>query len=1131
MTKKKKTIFLIIIIIALLAITAGILVYFGLNKNEITIKYMVNGSWIELSLDKDSKVGDIKQPDKITGYTFSGWYKDPALTLEATSNEVLIDGSQYYAKFTPNTYKVMFYSNLNDGKVIELETLFNTDYTIIEKPDDFINTGYSFVGWSNSRFATWDEESSLILENETKTLKTEGIRYYAVWKGETIINVNFDKSDMEYDIDMSLDKPVVYYGDKVTLPSFEQSVIDYISKIDDPLVKFGGFIVNGTEYNAGETIKNIIEDLEIKIKWVKVDSYLKFDLNLSSMIDNENYSGNKPDTMVIKQNFPTYSFSKLPALTGKFTNYTFKNWNTKSDGTGESYSVNSTFTTKEQENTLYAVWQGKKRIVKFDTSDATFNGSLYLINDIVSNYGNKIVFPKVVEKINQNNNTAFIFGGFKLNDNIYMPGEELLLDTALEEITFTINWVAAPVYSRLQFSLNLPAGETTSQITPEIITKNSEQSLYVYNNLPTLQDLTNYTFKHWNTKSDGTGFNHKGGETFSTTLADNILYAIWEGNELNVTLNTSDIIYSSDVTENQKIKLDETQKAIYGKSYTLPSVSQDLIEKISNSNQSLILTKFGGFIVNGTEYNAGETINNLNNDLSIIVKWVSVDSYLKFDLNLSSMIGNETYDSTLSPLPQVKKQNATSYSYINLPTLDNSQLNNYIFKNWNTSRDGTGTSYGENDTFTTTSSENILYAVYEGKSRVVSLMYGEIELNRISTNFGKTINLEAVYPLDKPQAEYEFNGYYDNSALTGNKLIGSYLINFTEEIKVLYASFEEVGITLEFNANGGNGSYNNLFVKPTNNSYTFTEEEKEALTSALTWNLHILQGFALSQTATVGAWTISLAGVTSKSVTLYAVWEIDKTQITTAGIEAGVFPQTYVGYELNGILKSATLTETGKTYTTDIDNKSTILKEYLYDGKKYVKVPSAKPWKSSGCAFSNNASIAEGATYFFEVEPIKWDVIEDDGKFIAVTKNLLGSNMFARNSTDWEYSNLRSYFKDRFVVEAGLTSYLKQVTHYTSTYSSDVKGKVVTDSVWAPTYLKIQKYYTSSTTRQKQVTDFARATNTYYDYAVFTGYYYLRSAGSTANGCVVDPKGNLNYNSLSAFHSYYGICPAFVLAI
>ena len=50
----------------------------------------------------------------------------------------------------------------------------------------------------------------------------------------------------------------------------------------------------------------------------------------------------------------------------------------------------------------------------------------------------------------------------------------------------------------------------------------------------------------------------------------------------------------------------------------------------------------------------------------------------------------------------------------------------------------------------------------------------------------------------------------------------------------------------------------------------------------------------------------------------------------------GEYPQTYVGNAMNEVLKNASLTETGKTYTTEIMSEVVVLNEYSYGGILYA---------------------------------------------------------------------------------------------------------------------------------------------------------------------------------------------------
>ena len=145
-------------------------------------------------------------------------------------------------------------------------------------------------------------------------------------------------------------------------------------------------------------------------------------------------------------------------------------------------------------------------------------------------------------------------------------------------------------------------------------------------------------------------------------------------------------------------------------------------------------------------------------------------------------------------------------------------------------------------------------------------------------------------------------------------------------------------------------------------------------------------------------------------------------------IEYGEYPQYVVSDMLSSKLEkkylAKKLSRTGKIYTTDSFNnsdkdqkfKSTNYVEYLYGGKKYVRML----FKEKG-TLSNGRNFSDGDYVWIEVSPIKWYVDLENNRLIS--KNLLASGVRFCDSADYYgdfektemYMFLNSYFKNEII--------------------------------------------------------------------------------------------------------------------
>jgi len=109
--------------------SGNITVYAKWTTNQYTITFNVNGGSAISPIEEDfgSSVTAPTSPTK-TGYTFSGWYSDVALTTAYTFTTMLAEDKTVYAKWTINDYTISF--NSNEGtSVTSLNQDFNTAVT------------------------------------------------------------------------------------------------------------------------------------------------------------------------------------------------------------------------------------------------------------------------------------------------------------------------------------------------------------------------------------------------------------------------------------------------------------------------------------------------------------------------------------------------------------------------------------------------------------------------------------------------------------------------------------------------------------------------------------------------------------------------------------------------------------------------------------------------------------------------------------------------------------------------------------------------------------------------------------------------------------------------------------------
>ncbi len=226
-------------------------------------------------------------------------------------------------------------------------------------------------------------------------------------------------------------------------------------------------------------------------------------------------------------------------------------------------------------------------------------------------------------------------------------------------------------------------------------------------NVPTREG---YTFREWNTdpNGDGTSFNPAG--TYALD-ADVTLYAIWDVAQYKIHYEQNPPIDGSTnvavglvtqmpddqiKTHNEDITLDDD-----GVTPTIPNVAQ--------------YYEFAGWNTDpngtGTPYGEG-AIYDLNEDLTLYAQW---DYIIKYHRNEpTDEYGLPMGSAQNIPDDQRKNVNSTDEVIIDDLNIYTSapSIQGYVFKEWNTSADGTGQAYHPNDVYTAKRGED-LYAIWQ----------------------------------------------------------------------------------------------------------------------------------------------------------------------------------------------------------------------------------------------------------------------------------------------------------------------------------------------------------------------------------------------------------------------------------
>ena len=273
--------------------------------------------------------------------------------------------------------------------------------------------------------------------------------------------------------------------------------------------------------------------------------------------------------------------------------FTFKQWNTKSDGTGTAYAAGATYTGNAA-LTLYAIWN---RTVTYNA-----NGGSGAPSAQTAIATNAITLSSV-----QPTYTGFTFKRWNTNASdtgtAYAPGA-----------SYAAGRASATLYAIWNHTITYNANGGSGAPGSQTALKTS--AITVSTTKPT---RNGYTFHHWNTKADGTGTTYNPGSTFAANAAGVTLYAIWhhtltynanggsnapetqsaavgtpitvstavptKANHRFIKWNTSADGTGADIVAGQTLGADDTNRTIYAIwEFYIPPVTSKLICTRSNAS-------------------------------------------------------------------------------------------------------------------------------------------------------------------------------------------------------------------------------------------------------------------------------------------------------------------------------------------------------------------------------------------------------------------------------------------------------------------------------------------------------------------------------------------------------------------
>ena len=356
--------------------------------------------------------------------------------------------------------------------------------------------------------------------------------------------------------------------------------------------------------------------------------------------------------------------TNLNANTFTRSNFTFAGWNTVANGTGYSYSNQGSFPFST-DVTLYAQWTA---VVNNYTVTFFGNGA-----DAGATPSQTAGSSQALT-LNGFTRTGYSFLGWDTNyasgSAAYLDGQSYAFNGALSLYAI---WVIQASRT-ITFNANLGTGSMPTQTATNSTVLNENTFT-----------RSGYTFRNWNTQSDGLGASYLSSYTYSFA-ASRTLFAIWSQN--------FSITYNANTADTGSVPNSQTYYA-GGPTVTVRSNSGSL------SKIGFILTGWNTSANGtGTSYALGQVNSTFSGDTTLYAQWSAATYTVLYS-------GNQNSSGSV-PSNQSYIYGGTALTLSNNPSP--LARTNYLFGGWNTAPDGSGTTYAAGATNITFAQDTVLFA-------------------------------------------------------------------------------------------------------------------------------------------------------------------------------------------------------------------------------------------------------------------------------------------------------------------------------------------------------------------------------------------------------------------------------------
>jgi uncharacterized repeat protein (TIGR02543 family) len=766
------------------------------------------------------------------GYTFTGWNENADGSGRSfTSNSELKLESQnvvlyaVWTRITVVTFTVTYDGNGNTGGNAPIDNspyIAGSQATILTNSGTLVKQGFTFVGWGRTLSPEFD---SILMPRDIITVK-DNIKLYAVWTNKTIYKVVYNGNGSNSGAEPK--------DDNAYLPGMNVTVEGNTGN----LIKNGNTFVgwNTTRDGTGTTytentklVKNEFDDT-LFAKWSANPTYS------ITYVSNNATSGTVP---VDANTYEAGVKVVLKTNSGNLSRngYTFKGWNTKSDGTGIAFAAGASVTMPSFNTILYAEWQ---LIV---TYSVTYNGNGNTSGSVPVDPAKYASSTLVYVKGNTGDlaKTNMNFSGWNTKidgtGTSYAAGSSSFIMGVADVVLYAI-WTSDPTYA-VSYNAN---GAISGNIPSDPNNYKQGDKVTVKGNVGGLA-RTGYTFDGWNTNSTGTGTQYAANAQFKMGPSDVRLWAMWKPVSYIVTF-------------------EDLGATTHVNPATITVTYPDTCIKNFPSDPAKT-----GFIFGAWFTGSGTQLTNTTKVTANETVWAAWIPYYTI-----SYLGNGNTIGS-SPVDTTKYFRGQSARILGVNTL---RKDGYTFSNWNSMHNAKGKFYAPNDTLIIGTASVQLHAAWKA-TITFDGQNATTGPNPTTISIYHPDSLLPSMPTNPSRTGYTFAGWY--TAVSGGT-------QFTATTKVtgndtLYARWTINTYALAYNGNGSDGG-----TAPVGGTYNYNTMVPAAA-NTFTRGGYIFTGW---NTALNGSGTPYAVGANISmiaNVTLYAQWTALPTYTITYNSNGG----------------------------------------------------------------------------------------------------------------------------------------------------------------------------------------------------------------------------------------------------